>query len=116
MKKLVPVLSECRGPIMKYHKKHTRIFARVEYLFVDPNETLIGTILADLGVRFRPAVIKHQATVLMSVREGSGVPVFSPHARTHKFELAKKLVDAQRFRGAWPKWLRHEVDDLLDQH
>ena len=85
-------------------------------IVVDPNEMLIGTILANLGVRFRPAVIKNQATVLMTVREGFGVPVFSPHARTHKFELAKQLVEAKRFHGPWPKWLRLEVDNLLDHH
>jgi hypothetical protein len=85
-------------------------------IVVDPNEMLIGTILEDLHVRFRPAVIKNQATVLMSITEGFGVPVFSPYARTHKFELAKRLVEARRFRGAWPKWLRREVDDLLNQH
>ncbi len=85
-------------------------------IVVDPNEMLIGKILESLNVRFRPAMIKNQATVLMSVREGFGVPVFSPYARTHKFELAKRLAEAKRFRGAWPKWLRREVDDLLDQH
>jgi len=57
---------------------------------------------------------KNQATVLMTLREGLGVPVFSPHARTHKFELTKQLVEAKRFHGPWPKWLRLEVDDLLD--
>jgi hypothetical protein len=85
-------------------------------IVVDPNEILIGTILQNLEVRFRPAVIKNQATVLMSIKEGFGVPVFSPYARTHKFELTKQLVEAKRFRGAWPRWLRREVDDLLDQN
>jgi hypothetical protein len=85
-------------------------------IVVDPNEMLMGTILTKLGVRFRPAVIKNQATILMSLREGFGVPVFSPHARTHKFELTKQLIEAKRFHGPWPKWLRLEVDELVDHH
>lgn len=85
-------------------------------IVVDPNEMLIGAILEDLGVRFRPAVIKNQATVMMSVRAGFEVPVFSPHARTHKFELARQLVEAKRFHGPWPKWFRLEVNNLLNLH
>jgi hypothetical protein len=85
-------------------------------IVVDPNEMLIGRLLSNLDVRFRPALTKHQATIMMSVREGFGVPVFSPHARTHKFELAKKLVEAQRFHGKWPYWLRCEVDNLVVRH
>ncbi|MGA2461426.1 MAG: hypothetical protein ABSF82_08405 [Candidatus Bathyarchaeia archaeon] len=74
---------------------------------------LIGTILENLGVRFRSAVIKNQATVLMNAKGGFEVPVFSPYARTHKFELSEKPGKAKRFQGAWPKWLRDEVNDLL---
>jgi len=83
-------------------------------IVVDPNEMLIAAMLEELGARFRPAVIKNQATVLMSVRGGFALPVFSPHARTHKFELAKQLAEAKRFQGPWSEWLRCEVDDLLD--
>jgi hypothetical protein len=85
-------------------------------IVVDPNEMLIATMLEDLGVRLRAAVIKNQATVLMSVKEGFALPIFSPYARTHKFELAKQLAEAKRFQGPWPEWLRNEVDDLLDDN
>jgi hypothetical protein len=82
-------------------------------IVTDPNENLIGTLLTNLSVRFRPAMMKHQSAVLMNVKEGFDVPVFSPYARTHKYELARKLVEAKRYRGPWPKWLRNEVNDLL---
>jgi hypothetical protein len=82
-------------------------------IVTDPNEILVGTLLTNLAVYFRPAIMKHQSAVLMSVKEGFNVPVFSPHARTHKYELARKLVEAKRYRGPWPKWLRREINDLL---
>lgn len=42
------------------------------------------------------------------------MPIFNPYARTHKFHLARKLMDAKKFRGRWPVWLRREVDALVD--
>lgn len=82
-------------------------------IVIDPNEFLIATLLSELNVQFRSAVIKEQATVLMSVKEGFNLPVFNPIVRTHKFELARRLAQARRFRGPWPGWLRMEVDHLV---
>jgi hypothetical protein len=50
--------------------------------------------------------------VLLGVKEAFAIPIFSPFARTHKFELASRLVNAQRLQGPWPAWLRGEVDEL----
>jgi hypothetical protein len=79
----------------------------------DRKLVLIGTILENLGLRFRSALIKNQATVLVNTKGDFEAPVFSPYARTHKFELSEKPVKAKRFQGAWLKWLRDEVNDLL---
>lgn len=82
-------------------------------VIVDPNEFLIADILYRLDVRFRSAIIKTQATVMLSVREAYALPIFNPLVRTHKYELIKKLSEARRFQGPWPKWLRREVDHLV---
>lgn len=82
-------------------------------IIVDPNEFLIGDILCGLNVRFRPAIVKTQATVMLSVKEAYALPIFNPVVRTHKFELAEKLSEARRFKGPWPRWMRHEVDQLV---
>jgi len=82
-------------------------------IVVEPNQTLVRAILTRLHVRFRLARIRNQATVVLSVKEGCRLPVFSPYAGTHKSRLARKLMDAQRFRGRWPSWLRREVDALV---
>jgi len=82
-------------------------------IIVDPNEFLIADILYRLKVRFRSAIVKTQATVMLGVKEAYALPIFNPRVRTHKFELTKKLSEAKRFQGPWPKWLRHEVDQLV---
>lgn len=82
-------------------------------IVVEPNRNLIAKILDRLRVRFRHSRIKGQSTFLMSLNEGFRLPIFSPFARPHKFELMKKLVKARRFRGPWPRWLRHDVDRLV---
>lgn len=82
-------------------------------VIVDPNEFLIADILYRLNVRFRSAIVRTQATVMLSVREAYGLPIFNPVVQTHKFVLTKKLSEARRFRGPWPNWLRHEVDQLV---
>lgn len=83
-------------------------------LVAEPNGSLIAAILANLGAYFRLATIKNQATVLLSVKEGFRLPIFSPYSRTHKFELAQKLANARRLQGPWPRWLRNEVNQLID--
>lgn len=82
-------------------------------LVAEPNASLIVAMLANLGAYFRLATIKNQATVLLSVKEGFRLPIFSPYSRTHKFELAQKLANAKRLHGAWPRWLRNEVNQLI---
>jgi hypothetical protein len=81
-------------------------------IVVEPNQSLICGILRKLQVHSRRSEAKNQATVILSVKEALGIPVFSPFAGTHKFVLANRLVHAQRFRGRWPAWLRTEVDEL----
>jgi len=81
-------------------------------LVVEPNQALIGRLLKQLHVHFRESTAKHQATVLLSVKEAFAMPIFSPISRTHRFELASRLAHAQRLQGAWPTWLRAEVDEL----
>jgi hypothetical protein len=82
-------------------------------IVVDPNEFLIGDILGALRVHFRPAIVKGQATLMMSVKEAHALPIFNPIVRTHKFELTERLSNATRFQGPWPAWLRREVDELV---
>ena len=82
-------------------------------IIVDPNEFLIGDILCALKVPFRPTIVKTQATVMLSVKDAYALPIFNPIVRTHKFELTEKLSKAARFKGPWPRWLRHEVDKLV---
>jgi hypothetical protein len=82
-------------------------------IVVDPNEFVIGEILQILRVPFRPTIAKGQATVVMGVKEAYSLPIFNPTVRSHKFHLTERLSNATRFRGAWPTWLRREVDELL---
>jgi hypothetical protein len=84
-------------------------------IVVEPNQSLIRSILRELQVHSRSSRAKNQATVILSVKEAFGIPVFSPLARTHKFELANRLVHAQRFHGRWPAWLRTEVDEFSNR-
>ncbi len=81
-------------------------------IVVEPNQFLLAKVLRKLQVRFRVSRIKNQSAFIMSVREGFRLPIFSPFSRTHKFELSKRLVEAQRYHGPWPRWLRHDVDRL----
>jgi hypothetical protein len=81
-------------------------------IVVEPNQSLICSILRKLHVHFRRSKAKNQAIVILSIKEAFRIPVFSPFARTHKFELASRLVHAQRFQGPWPAWLRVEVNEL----
>jgi len=82
-------------------------------IVVEPNQTLVRAILSKLHVHFRLARIRNQATAVLSVVDGYRLPIFSPYAGTHKFHLAKELMDARRFRGRWPRWLRREVNALV---
>ena len=83
-------------------------------IIVEPNQILVRAILNRLHIRFRLVRIRNQATVVLSAKEGWSLPIFSPYAATHKFRLAKKLMEARRFRGRWPRWLRIEVDALVN--
>lgn len=82
-------------------------------IIVEPNQILIRRIFRQLSVHFRIALIKGQATILLSVKEGYSLPIFSPNARTYRFQLARKLSHARRFNGPWPSWFRDEVDKLV---
>ena len=84
-------------------------------IVVEPNQRLIGQLLKQLRLRFRESESKHQATVLLSVKEAFGIPLFSPISRTHRFELARRLARAERLQGQWPAWFRAEVDKLRDR-
>jgi hypothetical protein len=84
-------------------------------IVVEPNQGLIRRLLNQLRVYYRESESKHQATVLLSVKEAFAIPMFSPFSRTHRFELASRLARAQRLQGRWPTWLRAEVDELSNR-
>lgn len=84
-------------------------------IVVEPNQILIWDILEKLHVHFRKSKAKNQATVILGIKEAFGIPIFSPFARTHKFEFASRLVHAQRIQGPWPAWLRAEVNELTSR-
>jgi hypothetical protein len=84
------------------------------HVIVSPNLSSVSKILDSLNVEYRCGVSKGMDLVKIPCKVAANMPVFSPIAKSYRYEGLLKLAGARRLgRGPWPRLLALRVDALL---